>query len=106
MCATCGCGEMDHEEMHARGIAHDHEHGHGRRRQMEVDLLADTDPLATENRSLLAARNAAAINLMSSPGSGKTTLLEKLLASLPAPAVVIAGDQETEADAERIRATG
>ena len=53
-------------------------------------------------------RNVAAFNLMSSPGAGKTTLLERTLRDLGAtlPLAVIEGDQETQADADRIRAAG
>src|SRR3546814_11016811 len=44
---------------------------------------------------------------MSSPGAGKTSLLVATLALLDGMrAAVIEGDQETSADAERIRATG
>ena len=45
---------------------------------------------------------------MSSPGSGKTTLLVRTLQDLAGtiPMSVVEGDQETSADAERIRATG
>ena len=49
-----------------------------------------------------------ALNLVSSPGSGKTTLLTTTLNELKEkrPCYVIEGDQQTENDAERIRATG
>jgi hydrogenase nickel incorporation protein HypB len=47
-----------------------------------------------------------AVNLMSSPGSGKTTLLERTIRELGGAVSVVEGDQETEFDAERIRATG
>jgi hydrogenase nickel incorporation protein HypB len=43
---------------------------------------------------------------MSSPGAGKTTLLERTIKELGRAIYVIEGDQETEADAERIRAAG
>lgn len=44
---------------------------------------------------------------MSSPGSGKTTLLCKTIQALgDQPLAVIEGDQQTSADADRIRATG
>lgn len=44
---------------------------------------------------------------MSSPGSGKITLLCKTIEALgDAPLAVIEGDQQTQADADRIRATG
>jgi hydrogenase nickel incorporation protein HypB len=45
---------------------------------------------------------------MSSPGAGKTRLLERTLSRLAhaMPLAVIEGDQETQADADRIRAAG
>ncbi|NBQ67674.1 MAG: hydrogenase accessory protein HypB, partial [Nitrosomonadaceae bacterium] len=47
-------------------------------------------------------------NLVSSPGSGKTTLLVKAIEMLRDrfPVAVIEGDQQTDHDAARIRATG
>jgi len=49
-----------------------------------------------------------ALNLVSSPGAGKTSLLVATLQQLlpGATVAVIEGDQETSADADRIRATG
>jgi hydrogenase nickel incorporation protein HypB len=48
------------------------------------------------------------MNLVSSPGAGKTTLLERTIRDLKSniPIGVIEGDQQTDRDAERIRATG
>lgn len=48
------------------------------------------------------------LNLVSSPGSGKTTLLVRTIEALKnkKQLAVIEGDQQTENDAERIRATG
>ena len=48
------------------------------------------------------------MNLVSSPGSGKTTLLTTTLNALKndRTCYVIEGDQQTENDADRIRATG
>src|SRR5262245_21113599 len=45
---------------------------------------------------------------MGTPGAGKTTLLERIIAGLGAalPMAVVEGDQDTDRDAERIRATG
>jgi hydrogenase nickel incorporation protein HypB len=76
--------------------------------QVERDLFAKNDALATDNRSFFAAHNMLALNLVSSPGSGKTTLLVRTLNALKeAQAMaVIEGDQQTDNDAERIRATG
>jgi hydrogenase nickel incorporation protein HypB len=75
---------------------------------IERDLFAKNDALAAENRRLFATRGILALNLVSSPGSGKTTLLVRTLQLLKDkfPLAVIEGDQQTENDAERIRATG
>jgi len=76
--------------------------------QVERDLFAKNNALATKNRNFFAAHNMLAFNLVSSPGSGKTTLLVRTLNALKeAQAMaVIEGDQQTDNDAERIRATG
>ena len=73
---------------------------------LEQKVLARNDELAERNRRWLAERDIVAVNLMSSPGSGKTTLLERSIRELGGAVSVIEGDQETEFDAERIRATG
>ena len=74
----------------------------------EPDIGAKNERIAAANRSWLAERRILALNLMSSPGSGKTSLLVRALETLGGrlPAAVIEGDQQTEFDAERIRATG
>lgn len=75
--------------------------------EIETGILAKNDRYAAENRRLLAARQVLAVNLVSSPGSGKTTLLCKTIEMLgDQPLAVIEGDQQTENDADRIRATG
>jgi len=68
-------------------------------------VLAKNREIAESNRRELGRRGVAAFNLMSSPGAGKTTLLEKTLKAMSRVAV-IEGDQETQADADRIRAAG
>ena len=75
---------------------------------IERDILSRNDTYAARNRSLFAALNILALNLVSSPGSGKTTLLVRTIEALKGgvPVAVIEGDQETSRDAERIRATG
>jgi hydrogenase nickel incorporation protein HypB len=82
-----------------------------RRVQIEADVLGANQRLADQNRSHFAAHGVAAYNLLSSPGSGKTTLLCATIAALRAlapqlPLAVIEGDQQTQLDAERIRAAG
>lgn len=82
--------------------------GQGALVRIERDILAKNDALAAGNRRLFAERGLLALNLMSSPGAGKTALLVATLAAIrgEVPVAVIEGDQETNADAERIRATG
>ena len=75
--------------------------------EVETSILAKNDALAAGNRRVLAGLGAFAVNLVSSPGSGKTTLLCKTIEALgAAPLAVIEGDQQTDHDAARIRATG
>ena len=133
MCVTCGCGQPghdhdhdhahphDHDHAHDHGHAHDHDHDHGamgavhdpalseaRVIQIEQDILSVNNRYAEANRRFLADRGVFAVNLVSSPGSGKTTLLCRTITDLKDrfPVSVIEGDQETEFDADRIRATG
>jgi hydrogenase nickel incorporation protein HypB len=75
--------------------------------EVETSILAKNDSVAQANRRVLNALGVLALNLVSSPGSGKTTLLCKTIEALgDAPLAVIEGDQQTSADADRIRATG
>jgi len=79
--------------------------------QIEADVLGANQRLADRNRAHFAAHGVAAYNLLSSPGSGKTTLLCATIAALrqrapQRPLAVIEGDQQTQLDAERIRAAG
>jgi hydrogenase nickel incorporation protein HypB len=106
MCATCGCSTATHE--HETHDPHPHPHAHEAPRTIELEhaVLAHNDHLAAHNREYFAARRVTALNLMSSPGSGKTTLLERTVRELGRPVHVIEGDQETDRDAERIRAAG
>jgi hydrogenase nickel incorporation protein HypB len=121
MCATCGCGtdhdhherdhhDHDHDHHDHDHDHHDHHHADDRARTIafEQSVLARNQHLADHNRQWLRRHEVAAVNLMSSPGAGKTTLLERTLARLSGtlPLAVIEGDQETQADADRIRAAG
>jgi hydrogenase nickel incorporation protein HypB len=97
--------------MHfGHGPAHAHAPGlsQGEMVRIERDILGKNDHLAAHNRRWLAGHGIFALNLVSSPGSGKTTLLCRTIAALAGrvPVAVIEGDQQTEFDAERIRATG
>ena len=129
MCATCGCGDGDrrietlphrhdhdhahahgHMHTHADGTTHTHAEGHDGARLVSVerDLLARNNAIAEENRRRFQAKRTLALNLVSSPGSGKTALLVETLRRIGQkyPVAVVEGDQETSADADRIRATG
>ncbi len=113
-----------HSEAHAEAVAHAHggdiDYGTGPARahapglsqsrmvEIETGILAKNDGYAAANRRRLAETGTLALNLVSSPGSGKTTLLVKTIEALAGrwPVAVIEGDQQTAADADRIRATG
>jgi hydrogenase nickel incorporation protein HypB len=77
-----------------------------RRIEVRERVMARNDELAAGVRARLATHGIVALNLMSSPGSGKTTLLERTLAELAEPLdiAVVAGDCQTENDAERLSA--
>lgn len=121
----------DHDHGHAHHHHGDHEgHAHGpdgslqfgagpagvsvagqpqaRLVQIEQDILSKNDSLAADNRRRLMEARVLALNLVSSPGSGKTSLLVRTLEALKdrLSVAVVEGDQETSADANRIRATG
>lgn len=76
--------------------------------RIEQDILGKNDSYALKNRARFEALSLFALNLVSSPGSGKTTLLTRSIEQLGRrwPLAVIEGDQQTDHDAERIRATG
>jgi hydrogenase nickel incorporation protein HypB len=78
---------------------------------LEANVLGANQRFADANRRHFAAHGVAAYNLVSSPGSGKTTLLCATIKALQQrspelPLAVIEGDQQTELDAQRIRASG
>lgn len=121
MCSVCGCGEShQHDHLHGHGHGHHQHYGlgpaglhvtgmsQGRIVRLEQDILGRNDGYAAQNRQWLQSHGVLALNLVSSPGSGKTTLLERSLRHLQGryPLAVIEGDQQTQNDAERIRATG
>ena len=115
MCSVCGCAAQGaaavpaHASGHGCGDHHDHVDGLARRMvRIETDILAKNDRYAAENRAYFTGQSILALNLVSSPGSGKTTLLVETIRRLSGtmPLAVIEGDQQTDNDAERIRATG
>ena len=119
-----------HHHDHDHGHGHDHHHHHGehgdldygsgpaggavpgmsqgRMIQLEADILSKNNAYAADNRAFFAAHGILALNLVSSPGSGKTSLLVRTIEMLDGrlKSSVIEGDQQTAADADRIRATG
>ncbi len=124
-------GEQMQYRVHENNSAHTHEHEHAhshdsidfgtdpagshapgmsqaRMVKIERDILSKNDSYANDNRGYLAAHGIFALNLVSSPGSGKTTLLVKTIEALDneLKLAVIEGDQQTDNDAARIRATG
>ncbi|MDR3424183.1 MAG: hydrogenase nickel incorporation protein HypB [Alphaproteobacteria bacterium] len=101
MCDTCGCAAETH--------AHHHHKDHDAEKHLvkvEEDILSENNAFAEANRRLLEQHKILALNLVSSPGSGKTTLLARTLSSKRFLSAVIEGDQSTDIDAERLRATG
>lgn len=130
MCTTCGCGTVEvhlngkilhhhyhHADEETPHTHHSHHHTHAahapgipesRRIKIERDILALNNRHAHENRHYLAEHGIFMLNLVSSPGSGKTTLLVETIKALQhtLPMAVIEGDQQTDHDALRIRATG
>ena len=92
------------------GIAGTHAPGLSQARMIKIerDILTKNNLYADENRRHLSEHGIFALNLVSSPGSGKTTLLVKTIEMLRGklPIAVIEGDQQTDHDAARIRATG
>jgi hydrogenase nickel incorporation protein HypB len=107
----------DHAHLHTHdsidfgtGPAGAHAPGMSQARMVKIerDILSKNDAYANENRGYLAAHGIFALNLVSSPGSGKTTLLVKSITALNGSVLlaVIEGDQQTDNDAARIRATG
>ncbi len=128
MCGVCGCGDgevrIGGKPAHKSHSGHDHSHQHhheagsatvnsdggdqNRWLHIEQDILSKNDRYAEDNRARFNELEVLALNLVSSPGAGKTSLLTATAEAIGgAPHMaVIEGDQETENDAERIRATG
>ena len=91
MCETCGCGDPNKVsvEVHDR-------------------ILSVNDRTAAHNREHFVEGGVFAVNLMGSPGAGKTAVLEATARALAGNGRIgaIAGDLETERDADRLRAVG
>jgi len=115
-------GHDDHDHGHDHGHGHGHAHAdHGGEPplfgpgaagfdlvRVEQSILSKNDAFAAENRARFGDLGVLALNFVSSPGAGKTSLLVATIERLKreAPIAVIEGDQATENDANRIRATG
>jgi len=71
-------------------------------------VLSENDRIAAEIRDRLVRARVPCLNLVSSPGSGKTSLLERTLRALGGEMRIglIAGDVQTENDAERLVRAG
>ena len=95
------------------GVAGTHAPGMSQARMVKIerDILSKNNAYADENRHYFSKHGIFSLNLLSSPGSGKTTLLVKTIEAIQAShdqlsVAVIEGDQQTDHDAARIRATG
>ncbi len=122
MCGICGCSDTQSKakglfkptQLHHHGVMslHRHDHHHEthteRMIQVEQDILAKNNSYAGQNRQYFQQHKIFALNFVSSPGAGKTTLLVETINLLKTQMniAVIEGDQQTEHDADRIRATG
>lgn len=119
MCGICGCGQTDTKLKPFNGSKpfvlkpqhnyQSHNHNDSERLvKIEQDLLSKNNAYAAQNRIYFLNHRIFTLNLVSSPGAGKTTLLVETINQLKNrfPISVIEGDQQTEHDADRIRATG
>ena len=91
MCDTCGCGDASKVSV-----------------EVHDKILSANDRAAAHNREHFVEAGVFAVNLMGSPGAGKTAVLEATARSLAGGGRIgaIAGDLETERDADRLRAVG
>ena len=108
MCGTCGCSDGETRLENKVSVLRDDPAERAHLVKVEQDILSKNNARADHNRRHFLNHDVLALNLVSSPGAGKTTLLVKTLEALHAQThlAVIEGDQETTADADRIRATG
>lgn len=75
---------------------------------IKTSAMKANEEIAARVRQRMAEHKVFCANLVSSPGAGKTTLLEKTIAALGGRLrlAVIAGDVQTERDADRLRQAG
>ncbi|MBD0373853.1 MAG: hydrogenase nickel incorporation protein HypB [Pyrinomonadaceae bacterium] len=90
MCDTCGCGDAEIVAV-----------------EVHENILAGNNRTARHNREHFVERGLYTVNLMGSPGAGKTAVLEATARALKERRLgAVAGDLETERDADRLRAAG
>jgi hydrogenase nickel incorporation protein HypB len=91
MCETCGCSDPNLVSV-----------------EVHDKILSVNDRTASHNREHFRENGVFAVNLMGSPGAGKTAVLEATARRMSAAGRigVVAGDLETEKDADRLRAVG
>ncbi len=111
MCGICGCDATELDPGRTSKLTTEAPQkvtGPVQSIALHQDLMHANRHQAEHNREWFSGHRLSAINLVSSPGAGKTTLLEQTLTRLRGRrgALVIEGDQQTELDAARIRATG
>ncbi len=73
------------------------------------DVSRENDRIAAELRADFGRRGLVCLNLIASPGAGKTCLLEHTLQAMVGSrhrVVVLAGDAQTERDAQRLARFG
>jgi hydrogenase nickel incorporation protein HypB len=87
MCDSCGCGDPHKVSV-----------------EVQERILSTNDRTAAHNRAHFAEAGVLAVNLMGSPGAGKTAVLEATARRLAGRCRLgaIAGDLETERDAEMV----
>jgi hydrogenase nickel incorporation protein HypB len=90
MCDTCGCGDPEIVPV-----------------ELQEEILSGNNRQAAHNREHFVEHGVLAINLMGSPGAGKTAVLEATSrAGNGMRLAALAGDLETDRDAQRLEAAG
>lgn len=77
--------------------------------ELRQGVLSKNDQIAERLRERFNSEGVLALNFVSAPGSGKTLLLERVLEALIRDGhrvAVLAGDLETDNDAQRLARTG
>ena len=89
MCGECGCGDREKVSV-----------------DIKERILSSNDVIARHNRDHFVESGICAVNLMGSPGAGKTAVLEATSRRFAGNRRLgaLAGDLETDRDAERLRA--